>query len=145
MTDPELSAGWPASATRFLALRLLPGDDLRAALQAAFAAEPETAGFVTACIGSLTVARLRPAGRDDALTVHGSLEIVALSGTFAAEGPHLHLAVSDAEGRMTGGHVLDGCEVRTTAEIVLAMTDAVAFRRADDRRTGYRELFIRAP
>ncbi|MDF0601881.1 DUF296 domain-containing protein [Psychromarinibacter sp. C21-152] len=142
MSDADLSASWPAAATRFVALRLQPGDDLRRALEAAFAAAPETAGFVAACIGSLTGARLRPAGRDDPLAVPGPLEIVALSGTLSAEGPHLHLAVSDAEGRMTGGHLLPGCTVRTTAEIVLGLTSAVAFRRADDPRTGYKELFL---
>ncbi len=44
---------------------------------------------------------------------------------------------------MTGGHLLPGCEVRTTAEVVLALTSAVAFHRADDPRTGYKELFMR--
>lgn len=140
MSETQLTAAWPAAATRFLALRLLPGDDLRLALEAVFAAVPETAGFVAAGIGSLDGALLRPAGRDDTLHVAGPLEIVSISGTLSADGPHLHVAVSDAEGVMTGGHLLSGAIVRTTAEIVLGLTDAVAFHRRTDVRTGYAEL-----
>ena len=140
MTGTGLMIDWPAAATRFLAVRLLPGDDLRQRLCAIFDAEPEAAGFVAACVGSLGAAVLRPAGRDEALTVAGPLEIVALSGTLSVDGPHLHLAVADAGGRMTGGHLLDGAIVRTTAEVVLGLAAGVAFRRAVDPRTGYFEL-----
>ena len=137
-----LRAAWPGEATRFLALRLLPGDDLREGLEAAFADQPEAAGFVAACVGSLRGAQLRPAGRDAALGLAGPLEIVALSGTFSADGPHLHLAVADAAGQVTGGHLLPGCPVRTTAEVVVALASACAFRRHSDPRTGYAELFL---
>ncbi|WP_172297024.1 PPC domain-containing DNA-binding protein [Pseudoruegeria sp. HB172150] len=140
--NDDLTCGWPGGATRFLALRMLPGEDLRGRLETVFAAQPETAGFVAACVGSLTSARLRPAGRDDALEVAGPLEIVALSGTLSVDGPHLHVAVSDAEGRMTAGHLLAGSVVRTTVEVVLGLTDAVTFTRRDDPRTGYAELFF---
>lgn len=140
MDTTGLRIDWPASATRFLAVRLLPGEDLRLSLTAIFAAEPEAAGFVAACVGSLGPAVLRPAGRDDALTLAGPLEIVALSGTLSADGPHLHLAVADAGGRMTGGHLLAGAIVRTTAEVVLGLAAGVRFRRAVDPRTGLAEL-----
>lgn len=136
---------WPAADTRFVAVRLHPGEDLRGGLQAAFTGQGETAGFLVAAVGSLTTARLRPAGRDDGLTVPGPLEIVALSGTFSLDGPHLHLSVSDARGAMTGGHLLEGCEVRTTAEIVLAVTPAAVFRRPVDPVTGYAELSVTPP
>ncbi len=74
------------------------------------------------------------------LTLAGPLEIVALSGTLSPDGVHLHLAVADAEGRMTGGHLLAGCIVRTTAELVLGLAAGVAFARRPDPRTGYAEL-----
>ena len=140
-----LQADWAGGATRFLALRLLPGEDLRGALQAAFADQPEAAGFVAACVGSLSGARIRPAGREDALEIPGPLEIVSLSGTFSLDGPHLHVAVSDADGGMTGGHLLAGCAVRTTAEVVIALAAGVRFTRAADPRTGYAELFLSPP
>lgn len=137
------SIDWPVGAGRFLALRLRPGEDLRAALEAAFDRAPERAGFVAACVGSLEEAALRPAGRDDPLVVGGPLEVVALSGTLSVDGPHLHLAVSRADGTMAGGHLLRGCPVRTTAELVLGLVEGVTFERPFDPRTGFRELAMR--
>ncbi|GGL63670.1 PPC domain-containing DNA-binding protein [Wenxinia marina] len=131
---------WPAAATEFLALRLPPGADLRRALEDAFSDTGATAGFVAAAVGSLASAALRLADRDVAHTVPGPLEIVALSGTLSPDGPHLHLIVADADGRTTGGHLLPGCPVRTTAEIVLALTSAARFARPTDPATGYAEL-----
>jgi predicted DNA-binding protein with PD1-like motif len=147
VTGAGLRIDWPGSATRYLAVRLLPGEDLRQRLTAIFGAEPEAAGFVAAGVGSLGPAVLRLAGRDDALTIAGPLEIVALSGTLSVDGPHLHLAVADARGRVTGGHLMAGAIVRTTAEVVLGLAAGVQFHRATDPRTGFAELSMsgRAP
>lgn len=90
----------------------LPSDaDLRAALQAA---------FVVAGIGSLKPARLRLAGAADARVLEGDSEILTLSGTLSPDGRHLHISVSDVQGRVFGGHVVAGCTVRTTAEVLIA-------------------------
>ena len=137
-----LTAAWPAGATRLVALRLRPGADLRGALEARFAATGARAGAVVAAVGSLGRASLRLAGGDEGTEVAGPLEIVSLSGTLSPDGPHLHLAVADAAGAMRGGHLLSGCPVRTTAEIVLAVTDAVRFQRRPDPETGCAELRI---
>lgn len=131
---------WAATATEHLVVRLEPGADLRLALEEVFDGTGATAGFVVACVGSLTSAELRMAGEDGVTRVPGPLEIVSLSGTFGPDGPHLHMAVSDAQGAMRGGHLLAGCDVRTTAEMVLALTGAVVFHRKRDLKTGYAEL-----
>ena len=126
-----------------LPLRLDPGDDLRAALAAALAAHGAEAAFVVAGIGSLREARLRFAGRDELHHAVGDLEILTLSGTLGAGGSHLHASLSDADGRVFGGHVAPGCIVRTTAEILLAVLDDVRFTREPDAATGYAELVVR--
>ena len=126
-----------------LPLRFRPGDDLHGALDAALAAHGGTAAFVVAGIGSLREARLRFAGRDTPHHAIGDLEILTLSGTLGAGGSHLHASLSDADGRVFGGHVAPGCIVRTTAEILLAVLDDVAFAREPDAATGYAELVIR--
>ncbi len=141
--SPGLCGAWPGAATRFVALRLLPDEDLRAGIEAAFAAAPEPEGFVAAAAGSLGRARLRLAGCDGAAEVAGPLEIVALSGTPSPDGPHLHLAVAGADGAVTGGHLLAGCAVRTTAELVLGFGAGIAFARVPEAQTGRRELVIR--
>ena len=126
-----------------LPLRLNPGDDLRAALSAALAAHGAEAAFVVSGIGSLRAARIRFAGREDVRHEIGDLEILTLSGTLGVAGAHLHASLSDADGRVFGGHVADGCIVRTTAEVLLALLPDVRFARERDAATGYAELVIR--
>jgi predicted DNA-binding protein with PD1-like motif len=53
------------------------------------------------------------------------------------------MSVSDADGRVLGGHVARGCIVRTTVEILLALLPEHAFSREADPQTGFMELFIR--
>ena len=126
-----------------LPLRLFPGDDLRAALDAALARSGAQAAFVVAGIGSLREARLRLAGRDAPERLAGDLEILTLAGTLGPDGSHLHASLAGADGRVLGGHVAPGCIVRTTAEILLALLDHVRFARETDAATGYAELAIR--
>ena len=136
-------ARWDASEEWRAVLRLRPGADLRREIEAAFAEEAGRrgagAGYVAACAGSLSRAAIRPAGRDDALDLTGDMEIVSLSGTLTPDGPHLHVALADAAGTVAGGHLLPGCEVRTTAEVVLALS-TVRLSRAHDPETGCAEL-----
>jgi predicted DNA-binding protein with PD1-like motif len=125
-----------------LPLRLNPGDDLRAAVVAALAASGERAGFVLQGIGSLSVAQLRYAGVPQPAELRGDLEILTLAGSVSPDGAHLHMSVSDAQGRVLGGHVGPGCIVRTTAELLLALLPGQRFTREHDPQTGYPELKI---
>mmetsp|Transcript_15813 Transcript_15813/g.45079 ORF Transcript_15813/g.45079 Transcript_15813/m.45079 type:complete len:323 (+) Transcript_15813:87-1055(+) len=125
-----------------LCVRLLPGEDLLGALRA-FAAERRlAAAFVLGCAGSTARTTLRPAGLPQPKVFEGRFEIVSLSGTLSCSGHHLHMSISDSECNVFGGHVLEGCEVRTTAEIVLGVLGGVRFTRPLDKRTGYDELSI---
>ncbi len=126
---------------RALPLRLLPGEDLRAALEAQMAGN--AAAFVIQGIGSLSVAQLRFAGAGHATELRGDLEILTLAGSLAPDGAHLHMSVSDAQGRVIGGHVAAGCIVRTTAEVLLAVLPDHIFSREPDAASGFRELRIR--
>lgn len=128
----------------WLPLRLQPGDDLRRALEAAVAAQGATAAFVLSGIGSLRPAIIRLAGAEDTLQLDADLELLSLAGSIAANGSHLHLSVSDVQGRVIGGHAGYGCIVRTTAEVLLALLPVWHFSREADAATGYAELQIRA-
>jgi predicted DNA-binding protein with PD1-like motif len=133
----------PSSLTAY-ALRLKPGDDLRQQLIAFVAAHHLEAGAVLTCVGSLTKVSLRLANQENATQYHGHFEIVSLVGTLSASGGgHLHLAVADSTGRTLGGHLLDGCRIYTTAEIVLGALPALRFTREVDPTFGYRELVIK--
>lgn len=124
-------------------LRLSPGEDLRAALDAALAAREMRAAFVIAGIGSLRGARLRFAGAQLPERLEGDLEILSLAGTLSPQGSHLHMSVADAAGRVYGGHVAPGCVVRTTAELLIAFLPDWEFSRVADSATGYAELLPR--
>jgi predicted DNA-binding protein with PD1-like motif len=124
-------------------LRLGPGADLRAAIEAAAAELGAQAAFVVQGIGSLRVAQLRYAGMPSASELRGDLEILTLAGSVAPDGAHLHMSVSDAQGRVFGGHVAPGCVVRTTAEVLLALLPGHAFSRETDPASGYKELVVR--
>ncbi len=127
----------------FRALRLAPATDLRRALEQAALRPTAPAMAIVTCCGSLTAARLRPAGANTALEIAGPLEILSLSGTLSRSGVHLHLAVADADATAYGGHLLHGCSIYTTAELVLLELPGARFSRQRDAETGWRELLIR--
>ena len=131
------------SALKTYALRLKPGDDLRQQLTAFVQTNHIQAGTMLTCVGSLTVATLRLANQEGPTVYKGHFEIVSLVGTLSINGSHLHLAVSDSTGRTIGGHLLDGCRVYTTAEIVLGELPDMEFRRETDPTFGYQELVVR--
>lgn len=128
------------TAATLLPLRLTPGQDLRAALEAALAGQGAGAAFVLQGIGSLSVAQLRLAGAARPTPLQGDLEILTLAGSLAPDGAHLHITLADANGRVWGGHVAAGCVVRTTAEVLLALLPAYRFGREYDPVSGFREL-----
>jgi predicted DNA-binding protein with PD1-like motif len=129
------------SPTRAHVLRLRPGDDLRDALLAYVSQQHMSAGAVLTCVGSLTVATLRLANQEGPTEYRGYFEIVSLVGTLSATGgSHLHLSIADSTGHTLGGHLLAGCRVYTTAEIVLVALPELEFRREVDPVFGYKEL-----
>jgi len=64
-------------------------------------------------------------------------EIIALNGTIANTGVHLHIAISDGKSKTIGGHLDYGCIIYTTAEIVIGANEEFTFNRTFDKETGY--------
>jgi len=124
-------------------LRLLPGDDLAGSLRTFAADRGILAAVVLSCVGSTgPCTMLRPAGAGEARRLDGDFEILSLTGTLSATGHHLHMSISDRDCHTYGGHVLEGCLVRTTAEVVVGVLEGVAFNRPIDVRTGFKELSV---
>ncbi len=128
--------------SRTHALRLKPGLDLKIAIQEFVHQHRIRAGWVIACVGSLTEYKLRFANQTDAHTQKGFFEIISLSGTLSINGCHLHMSVSDDHGGLTGGHLLDGCIIYTTAEIIVGESLEFIFNRENDGSTVWKELQI---
>ncbi len=124
------------------AIRLLPGQDLKQSIQQLVNDKHIEAGWVSACAGSLTRYHIRFANQPNATADSGHFEIVSLSGTVSVNGSHLHISISDSTGRTIGGHLMEGCIVYTTAEIVLLSNDSLVFKREKDGTTPWEELSI---
>ena len=125
-----------------IAMRLYAGQDLRKTLLKFCADRKIDAACIVTCVGSLEKAAIRFADEPEATMIEEKLEIVSLVGTVSRHGCHLHISVSDSEGKMIGGHLKDGSLVYTTAEIVIGLLGGIAFKRKFDDRTGYKELSI---
>jgi predicted DNA-binding protein with PD1-like motif len=131
---------------RLHAVRLTPGTDLREALERLVEREELRAGFVLSGVGSLSAARLRmpgAVGEPEAFrTFDGPMEILSLSGTLSQDGPHLHISLARRDVSCVGGHLVRGCIVHTTAELVIGEAPGLEFRRLLDPATGYAELSV---
>jgi len=125
------------------ALRLKPGQDLKAELRALVAREQIQAGWILTAVGSLTTYCLRFANQEKGNQGQGHFEILSLVGTLSQDGLHLHMSLGDHQGHTRGGHLLDGNLVYTTAEIVVGASHEMVFSRAYDGSTPYPELQIR--
>ncbi len=132
----------PPPPTVVHAFRLLPGSDLRAGIQRYVDEHGIAAGFVGTAVGSLTDYTLRFADQQDGSRGSGRFEILALVGTVSQHGSHLHLTLGDGSGHVLGGHLLDGCKVYTTAEVVLVESTRHVFTRAQDGSTPWAELQV---
>lgn len=121
-------------------LRLHPGQDLKRELRRFAEQQGIQAGVLVTCVGSLQKAVIRFADRSEGTPLEGKFEIVSLVGTLSPEGDHLHISLSDGEGHTVGGHLMDGCLIYTTAEIVVGEIAGKRFRRVVDPQTGYPEL-----
>lgn len=128
---------------KILAIRLKPGEDLKESLRWFVEHNNIQAGFILTSVGSLKQATLRFANRDDIQVFNEKFEIVSLVGTLSTHGLHLHISLSDKNGKTIGGHLADGCIIYTTAEIIIGISEEFIFMRTEDETTGYKELEIR--
>ena len=123
--------------------RLRPGQDLKRELDAFVQREHIEAGALLTCVGSLTDVALRLANQTEPTVWQEHFEIVSLVGTLSTNGSHVHLAVSDSTGRTLGGHLLEGCKIYTTVELVIGVMLDISYTREPDPTYGYRELVVR--
>ena len=127
---------------RTYALRLIPGDDLRNSLEDFVINHKINAGIILTAVGSLKNAKLRLANGKSIRNFIGPFEIVSLVGTFSLNGSHLHLSVSDKEGKTFGGHLKEGSLIYTTAEIIIGHLENKILKRNFDPNTGFEELVV---
>ena len=138
----SLHAQSATSGSEMYAFRLAAGQDLKKEIEKKVAENGWKAVAVVTCVGSLNMAHLRFANQSQGTEIPGKLEIVSLTGTVSPTGSHLHMSVSDSTGKTTGGHLLAGNPVYTTAEIILVILKDFEFERETDPTFGYKELKV---
>lgn len=146
----------PSGTTTAHCFRLHPNTSLMSSLKQAASiilSKHHTSAFILTAVGSLQDVTIRLANasrfseeKDDG-TNHikrykQRFEIVSLTGTLSRDGVHIHISLSDAEGNVIGGHLIDGV-IFTTCEVILGSTSDVDFTREVDEDTGYTELVVR--
>lgn len=123
--------------------RLKPQQDLFDSIEGFVKENNIEAGCVLSSVGSLTHATLRLANREYYNEYNGHFEIVSMTGTVSIHGSHIHIAISDGDGVTIGGHLVSGCNIYTTAEIVLLELDDVVYKRElFENDSGYEELVV---
>jgi hypothetical protein len=121
-------------------LRLLPGDDLRISIEKYLYQQKLEAAWMVTAVGSLTAYGIRFANIGQASFGKGYFEILSITGTLSIHGVHLHICIADAEGNAIGGHLMEGCIIYTTAELVFESSDILKFTR--EFVGAYKELKI---
>lgn len=122
--------------------RLASGQDLFDSIEAFVQEKHIEAGCILSGVGSLKHATLRLANRESSSEYEDYFEIVSITGTVSIHGSHVHLSISDGDGKTLGGHFESGCKIYTTAEIVMAVFDDVVYKREFAVDSGYEELAV---
>ncbi|KAM9840309.1 bifunctional protein GlmU-like [Aulostomus maculatus] len=143
--DVTASRAAAGSSLQVHAVRFRPGQELLGCLQAFVEERNLKAPFIITCVGSVTRAALRLANAtslntNEVMHLSGRYEIVSLVGTLNRDA-HLHVCLSDTEGKTVGGHALR-LEVFTTAEVVIGEAVDLHFTREMDGGTGFPELVV---
>ncbi|KJY83189.1 DNA-binding protein [Vibrio galatheae] len=125
-----------------IAVRLTKGQDLKLYIQQLVTEHNIHAGTIASCVGCFTQTTMRLAGATDTLQLHELVEIVSVMGTLTAEHQHIHIAVAKKDGSVVGGHLMAGCLVDTTVELILHRYDNHNFSREYDQSTGFTELVV---
>lgn len=122
--------------------RLHRGDDLLLSIRTLCEREKIDAAVVLSAVGCVSRAVLRDAGGVNLRNVDEPCEIVSLNGTASRTRCHLHLALSREDLSTIGGHMMPGCIVNTTCELVLGVLEHMRFDVEQDVQTGYDELIF---
>ena len=122
--------------------RLHRGDDLLLSIRTLCEREKIDAAVVLSAVGCVSRAVLRNAGGVNLRSVDEPCEIVSLNGTASRTRCHLHLALSREDLSTIGGHMMPGCIVNTTCELVLGVLEHMRFDVEQDVQTGYDELIF---
>ena len=132
---------------RVIVLRLKPGMDLLDGIQAACERYQIRNGVILSAIGSLGRVRFCDVealpgkkcgyGYGKVLTLDETIELTGAGGVICSDEEgninlHVHICMSDKNGKAYGGHLVQGTIVLMTADIVLGEIEGVSMLREYD-------------
>ena len=123
--------------------RLRRGEDLLRAIQSIAEQEKIAAGVVLSAVGCVSQARVRDASGVTLREIPEHCEIVSLNGTVSVRRCHLHIALSKEDLSTVGGHLVEGCIINTTCELVIGILEGWEIDKEFDEETGYHELIFK--
>ena len=132
---------------RVVVIRLAPGTDLLQGIQEACEKYQIHNGVVISGIGSLKRVRFCDVealpdkkcgyGYGKILSLDETIELTGAGGVICSDADnninlHIHLSMSDKNGKAYGGHLVEGTEVLMTADIVLGEIEGISMLREYD-------------
>ena len=124
-------------------VRLHRGDDLLLSIKELAQEKNIKAGVVLSAVGCVLQACLRDASGVNVRDIEEHCEIVSLNGTVSDKRCHLHLALSKEDLSTVGGHMVEGCIINTTCELVIGELPGQQINVEFDEETGYKELIFK--
>jgi predicted DNA-binding protein with PD1-like motif len=133
---------------RIIFARMHPGEDVLESIEKVVKKHGVKSGQLS-LIGAVSKAKLGYFNRDTAeyrhFTVEEDVEVVSCMGNISTHEEnivvHAHMIVADESGKCYGGHLMVGCEVSVTIELVIIETEIELIRKQDDA-TGLNLLHI---
>ena len=125
---------------KILCKRLHRGEDLLLQIRQWMQEEQVAAGVVLSAVGCVSEASVRDASGVTVRQIPEHCEIVSLNGTVSQTRCHLHIALSKEDLSTVGGHLMPGCVVNTTCELVVGVLDGWRYGVEQDEGTGYDEI-----
>ena len=126
----------------YICRRLRRGDDLLLSIEQIAREQAVSAAVVLSGVGCLSRAVLRDADGATIRRVDSQCEILSLMGTVSAGRCHLHISLSRQGLSAFGGHLMEGCIINTTCELVLGLLPGAKFGQEEDPETGYDEILF---
>ena len=125
---------------RTICRRLRRGDDLLLSIKEIAREEHIELAVILSGVGCISKGRIRDASGITIREIDEPCEIVSLAGTVSEKRCHVHIALSKEDMSTIGGHLVEGCIINTTCELVLLELDGWKCNVEQDDETGYDEI-----
>ncbi len=127
---------------KIICKRLRRGQDLLLEIKEIAKKEQLKGAVVLSAVGCISEGRLRDASGVNIRQIREHCEIVSMTGTVSEARCHVHIALSKEDLSTIGGHLVPGCVINTTCELVL-METGFSYGVEFDPETGYDEIIFK--